>query len=151
MKTKLLLLFLMISLSTRCLSQDLEGEWIGTFTTDIPPVGGWPFIETTPFMLNFINKPDSMFTGYSYTLIRNASDEKELIVCLIKYELLPGNQVIVEEVRQLGQINPYAGLQKMHLKLRIYKKRQELTGTWKHSDPKFNNSSAGTVQLKKVN
>ncbi len=106
-------------------SQDLSGEWKGSFETQTVE-GSF----STDINLIFFTLTDTTYEVYSFTMFSPGS--KDTIVVKLKGYMPKKNNLILEEVKAMNVINmDTCSYQTMDLYLSVGKKRITLSGKWK--------------------
>ena len=125
-------------------SQDLEGEWEGTFTDDRNYIGSYQ----TKIIFLFIKKTDSTFEAFSKTFIKD--DEKiDSAICVLRGGFLEKNILYLEEIRSIKSFSTNdtnTCLQLMKLYYTEKKKQLILHGKWYTEK---NNCGFGGIRLTK--
>jgi hypothetical protein len=142
MKTISSLIFF-IFLSLLSFSQSLEGEWKGSFSTELDI----PIDIDSPIKLYFKLKKDSSYSVYSYSKGHDHKGKDTVVVCKVLYQRTTADSVYLEETEVLKPANASpACFQKMHLTIRREKRSTILEGTWKSGNPCNN---GGKIRFKK--
>ena len=124
MKTALAFLLLFFG-AIKASSQDLSGEWKGSFETQSAE-GSF----STDINLIFFSLTDTTYEVYSFTMFTPGL--KDTIVVKLKGYMPKKNNLILEEVKAINVINmDTCSYQTMDLYLSVGKKRMTLSGKWK--------------------
>ena len=113
--------------SDLCYSQLLEGQWQGSYSTDLAGLEiGESLIE-----LNFRLIGDTSYQIYSYSTGENTKGDKVRVTAKVYYKLISKDSIYLEEIEDLEppDAKPMC-FQKMLLRITKKKKRIILEGTW---------------------
>jgi hypothetical protein len=137
-------LFFFLFWSGKLFSQDLAGEWKGSFRDD----RDFAFTgESTTVKFYFSKINDTTFQAYSVTYIKNKK-AKDSAICILKGGFLEKNILYLEETRAIkpfpGETSDSTCLQLMKLNFYKQKKQLLLTGEW---GAKLDGCGYGTISL----
>lgn len=125
---KIPLIFLcLITFSLSSFSQNVEGEWKGTFETFYPAN-----IPLCPIFIKFHLKKNGKHVVRSYTTEQNAKGKETVIVCNVKYKRIRKDSIILRETAVLNPNGIKNCLQQMYLRLFKHDGITELYGVWKN-------------------
>jgi len=132
--------FILFSFSA--LSQSLEGEWKGSFSSNEI------YDNETSFALHFTLKKDSSYKVYSYSLLPEG-EMKVTVVCRMICKMIGSDSLYLEEIEQVKpQKIITACFQTMHLQINLSRREKTLTGTWETKGERCKDS--GTISLRKI-
>jgi hypothetical protein len=118
----ILALFIFTSLS--CFSQQLEGEWKGSFTNNNSDT-------KYPIALYFNLTKDSTYNIFSYSKGADYPGQDILVVCQVSYKIISNDSIYLEETKILKPKKmKSANLQKMFFKIITNGELIKLQGTW---------------------
>jgi hypothetical protein len=121
-------LFIFLFLSLPCFSQSLEGEWKGSFSTELDI----PIDIPSPIKLYFKLNKDSSYTVYSYSKGHDQKGNDTIVVCKVLYQRTAADSLYLEETLVLKPENARSScFQKMYLSIKREKAATILEGTWK--------------------
>jgi hypothetical protein len=127
-------------------TQNIQGVWVGSFTTVSNS-----YSETTKLKLVFEKLSDSTFKAFSITYFENTK-KADSVLCILQGGFVKKDLLYLREIQELKNSSNFRGenicMQLMKLFFTEKKKESMLKGTWYTEK---NKCGSGTIQLTKQN
>jgi hypothetical protein len=128
-------------------SQNLQGEWKGTFTAYLPSTTIVNQYYKNEITIEIIQNTDSTYSIFSYAGDPYVRGHHTDYKCEIEYIMVSDNTIILEEAKVVSPEGVNKCLKKMNLKIVTRKKSISLEGSWQTNSGDCNNE--GKIQVSK--
>ena len=140
-------LALLFLLSLKSYSQNLQGEWKGTFTAYLPSTTIVNQYYKNEIKIEIVQNTDSTYSIFSYAGDPYVRGHHTDYKCEIAYIMVSDNAIILEEAKVVSPEGIKKCLKKMNLKIVTRKKSISLEGFWQTNSDGCNNE--GEIRVSK--
>jgi hypothetical protein len=129
-------------------SQNLAGEWKGTFTAYLPSTKTVNQYYKNNITIEISLNKDSTYTIYSYAAEPYARGNHNNYKCEIAYLMVDDSNIILEEIGVIEPGDKTVCFKKMNFKIVPGKKRISLEGSWQTNSSDCDNRGEITLSKK---